>query len=67
MAKENIAEFFHAVMTDSVLAEKLSCIAAENGHVFTAEELLEYGAAYPLTDEETRGAAGGFTRIGIHL
>ena len=59
MAKENIEKFFDAAMTDQPLAEKVAALAAENGYAFTAAELLELGAARPLTDEETAVAAGG--------
>ena len=59
MAKENITKFFDAAMTDKVLAENVSALAAEHGYGFTAEELLEFGVARPLSDEETQMAAGG--------
>lgn len=60
MAKENIAKFFDAAATDKVLAGKLAALAAECGYAFTAAELLELGAARPLSDEEAKGAAGGY-------
>ena len=59
MAKENIARFIDAAMTDKALAGKLAALAVENGYDFTAEELLELGAARPLSDEETENAFGG--------
>ncbi len=59
MEKENIARFFSAVMTDKALAEKVASLATEHGCDFTAEELLELGAARPLSDDEVAGAAGG--------
>ncbi len=69
MAKENIAKFFGAAMSDKALAEKVALLAAEHGCDFTAEELLELGAARPLSDEEAAGVAGGIVggRIGIVL
>ncbi len=54
MAKENIAKFFNAAMTDKALAEKLAALAAENGYDFTAAELLELGSAKALF--EAKGA-----------
>ena len=59
MAKENINPFFDTAMTDKTLAAKLAALAGENGYDFTAEELLELGAARPLSDGEVAGAAGG--------
>ena len=59
MAKENVAKFFEVAMIDSVLAGKLASLAANNGYDFTAEKLLELGAARPLSDTATGDAAGG--------
>ncbi len=59
MAKENIARFFNAAMTDKALAEKLAALAAKSGFEFTAEELLELGSARPIDDAEMENAAGG--------
>lgn len=64
MAKENIAKFFGAVVTDKALAEKLAALAKESGYDFTAEELLELGAARPLTNDEMARAAGGYPTKG---
>ena len=59
MAKENIARFFDAAMTDKALAEKFAALAAENGYDFTAEELLQLGAVRPIPDEDVKDASGG--------
>lgn len=59
MAKENITKFIDAAMTDKALATKLAALATENRCDFTAEELLEFGAARPLSDVEAEDAAGG--------
>ena len=59
MAKENIAGFLDAAMRDKALAEKFAALAAEQGYVFTAEELLELGEARPLSDADIENAAGG--------
>lgn len=59
MTKENIAKFFDTAMTDKVLAEKLAALATENGYDFMAEELLEFGAARPIPDEDVENAEGG--------
>lgn len=59
MEKENIARFLDASMTDKALAAKLAALAAEYGYDFTAEELLEFGSARPLTDAETDHVSGG--------
>lgn len=56
MAKENIAKFFCLVMTNKLLTDKLAALAAENGFDFTAAELLEMGAARPLSDGEAAAA-----------
>ena len=63
MAKENIAKFFDATVTDKALAEKVAALAAENGYDFTAAELLELGEARPLSDEEA--AVTGGTLLGL--
>ena len=60
MAKENIAKFFGAAMTDKALAEKAAALAAESGYDFTAAELLELGTARPLSDEELENTGGGW-------
>ncbi len=59
MAKENIAGFVNAAMTEKALAEKLAALASENGFEFTAEELLELGSARPIDDADMENAAGG--------
>ena len=59
MAKENINKFFSEAMTEKSLAEKLAALAGKNGFDFTVEELLELGAARPLSDGEAAAAAGG--------
>ncbi len=41
MAKENIAKFFRAIMTDKALSEKAAALASENGFDITSAELLE--------------------------
>ena len=61
MAKENIGQFFDTAMTDKTLADKLSALARESGYDFTEGELLELGAARPLSDDEAADAAGGYT------
>ena len=61
MAKENITKFIDAAMSDKALTEKVAALAAEHGYDFTAEELLKYGSARPLSDAETEGATGGIT------
>ncbi len=61
MAKENIAKFFNAAMSDKALAENLATLATENGFEFTAEELLELGSSRPLSDDEVADAAGGWS------
>lgn len=58
MAKENITKFFDAAMTDKALAAKVAALATENGYDFTADELLELGAARPLSDSEVENAVG---------
>ncbi len=65
MAKENIAKFFDTAMTDKALAEKVAALAKECGYDFTAAELLEFGKARPLSDEEVAGAAGGWVPVAI--
>lgn len=65
MAKENIARFFEAAMTDKTLAGKVAALAVENGCPFTAGEFLEIGEASPLSDEELGDASGG--KLAIHL
>ncbi len=66
MAKENIAGFFNAAMTEKALAEKLAALAAENGFEFAAEELLELGSARPIDDADMENAAGGgVTRVPV--
>ena len=62
MAKENITKFFDAAMSDKALAEKLAALAVENGYAFTAAELLEYGAARLLEDDEMEDVSGGRSR-----
>lgn len=62
MAKENIARFFDAAVTDKALAEKLAALAGENGFDFTAEELLEAGIQRPISDKEVEVAIGGGNR-----
>lgn len=59
MAKENITKFIDAGMTDKVLAGKLAALAVEHGCDFTAEELLEFGTARPISDGEMVKAVGG--------
>lgn len=59
MAKEIITKFFDVATTDKALAVELAALATENGYDFTAEELLELGAARPLSDDEAEGVAGG--------
>ena len=62
MTKENIAKFFDAVVTDKTLAAELAALATENGYDFTAEELLELGEAWPLSDDDAEKAvAAGVT------
>lgn len=56
MAKENITKFFDAAVTDKTLAAELAALATEHGCDFTADELLELGAAIPLSDDETEKA-----------
>lgn len=46
-------------MTEKVLAKKLAALAVENGFDFTAAELLEFGAARPLSDTDAENAARG--------
>ena len=65
MAKENISKFFNTAMTEKTLAEKLTALAGESGFAFTAEELLELGAARPLSDGEVADAVGGNRRLSI--
>ena len=60
MAKENINKFFNGAVTNPALAGKVAALAGENGFDFTAEELLELGAARPLSDGEVADAAGGY-------
>ena len=60
MAKEDITKFFEAAMTDRALAGKLAALAAENGYAFTAAELLELGAARPLSDGDAETVSGGW-------
>ena len=62
MAKERIMKFLETAKADQALAGKLAALAAESGYDFTAAELLEWGAARPLSDEETNAAAGGFSQ-----
>lgn len=50
MAKENIAKFYDAAMTDKALAAELAALAAE---------FLELGAARPLSDEDAGDVSGG--------
>ena len=59
MAKENITKFFDTAMTDKVLAKKLAVLAVENGYDFTAEELLEFGVARPIPDNDAEKIHGG--------
>ncbi len=66
MAKENIAKFFNAAMTDKALSEKAAALASENGYDFTAAELLELGSARPIADADMENAAGGVMTIGIN-
>lgn len=65
MAKENIEKFFETAMVDPVLAGKVAALTAKSKYEFTAAELLEWGAARPLTDEEAMGAAGGLLLISL--
>ena len=61
MSKENIAKFFEAAAADKALAEKLAALAAENGYAFTADELLEWGAVRPISDEDAeQNVVGGW-------
>ena len=62
MAKERIMKFFETAKADQALAEKLAALSTENGYDFTAEELLDLGAARPLTDEEANTASGGYDK-----
>lgn len=61
MARETIAEFMEATMTEKALADKVVALAVEHGYDFTAEEFLELGAACPLSDDDAEKAvaAGG--------
>lgn len=61
MAKESIVTFSNAIMIDKALAAKVATLAAKHGYSFTAEELLELGAAYPISDDDAGKAvaAGG--------
>ena len=59
MAKENIARFIDAAMTDKALAAKVAALAAEYGYAFSAAELLEMGEVRPLSDADAEKAAAG--------
>ncbi len=59
MAKENIAKFFNAAMSDKTLAGKLAALAKEHGCEFTAAELLKYAEAGSISDKELDKVSGG--------
>ena len=59
MARESIARFIDAAMTNMALAAKVAALAAEHGYNFVAEELLELGAVRPLSDADAEKAAAG--------
>lgn len=59
MARKNIAKFMEAVVTDQVLAEKFTALAGQQGYDFTVEELLEFGAVLPVSDEDMEQSVGG--------
>lgn len=59
MAKENISRFIDAATTDKALAEKVAVLASENDYDFTADELLEMGAACPFPDNNFKNIRGG--------
>lgn len=59
MAKENMTKFFELAVSDQDLAEKVVAFAAKNGFEFTTEELLEAGAARPISDEDAEATVGG--------
>lgn len=66
MAKENIARFIKATMTDKALAAKVAALATEHGYGFTATELLAAGdkadsptAVQSLSDTDMGAVSGG--------
>ena len=66
MAKGAIINFFNAAMTDQELHQKLTelekrfaGLAEEYGYDFTAEELMEFGTAQPLFDDDIENVTGG--------
>lgn len=63
MAKEAITKFLNKVMTDKELAERLTALATESGYDFTAEKMLEFGSARPLSDGELGKVEGDYTPL----
>ena len=67
MAKENIARFFEAAMTDKALAAKVAALAAKHGYGFTAAELLAFGATRPISDGDVKDVSGGRREYHLEL
>lgn len=65
MAKEAIAKFMEAAVTDRSTAEKVSALAAKCGYAFTADELLAVEATQEMSDDEIEEATGGSARPNV--